>query len=224
MLFQRRITFFVEKMSIIITTQEKKSSYLSKNFYRKNTVVGMTIMPRPQSWLAIIMRIAYADPPYIGQSARHYKGKEVDHIALIKRLEKYDAWALSCSSPSLKYILPMCPRNARVAAWVKPFAFFKPKIWPTYAWEPIVFVPISARTRKPLAYKGRNTFDYVSCKPLGMTPEERKNIVVHGAKPDDFCQWLFSILNVQPTDRFTDLFHGSGRVKESWKKFQSTNQ
>lgn len=46
--------------------------------------------------------MAYADPPYIGQSARHYEDHpdyagEVDHSKLIERLliEYPDGWALS---------------------------------------------------------------------------------------------------------------------------------
>lgn len=41
------------------------------------------------------MRIAYADPPYIGQAKRHYRNDpsgipaaEVDHAALIAEMER----------------------------------------------------------------------------------------------------------------------------------------
>lgn len=45
------------------------------------------------------MRIAYADPPYIGQGYRYPEKEEVDHAQLIDRLVKnFDAWALSCST------------------------------------------------------------------------------------------------------------------------------
>lgn len=54
------------------------------------------------------MRVAYADPPYIGQSAKHYRNHpdyagEVDHLALIDRLvsEYPDGWALSLVHPEL---------------------------------------------------------------------------------------------------------------------------
>jgi len=57
------------------------------------------------------MRFAYADPPYMGQAKKHYSHDpncaEVDHAALIERLNAYDGWALSLSTPSLKHILPL---------------------------------------------------------------------------------------------------------------------
>jgi hypothetical protein len=86
---------------------------------------------------------AYADPPYIGQAKRHYADDpqcaEVDHAALIDNMcSRFDCWALSCSSPSLKEILEMCPPEVRIGAWVKPFAIFKPNVNPGYAWEPVI--------------------------------------------------------------------------------------
>ena len=54
------------------------------------------------------MRVAYADPPYIGQAHRHYRDHadfagEVDHRALIEKLNSdFDAWALSLSMKSLQ--------------------------------------------------------------------------------------------------------------------------
>ena len=84
------------------------------------------------------MRIAYADPPYVGQAKKRYGVPEIDVPWLIHQLEGYDGWALSASSPSLKYILSLCPDSARVMAWVKPFAIFKPNVNPAYAWEPVI--------------------------------------------------------------------------------------
>ena len=62
----------------------------------------------------------------------------VEHALLIAHLETFDAWALSCSSPSLPRILPLCPEDIRVMAWVKPFASFKKDVNPAYAWEPVI--------------------------------------------------------------------------------------
>src|ERR1043166_5967819 len=85
-----------------------------------------------------VLRFAYADPPYIGQARKHYGCEEIDHVELLRRLASYDGWALSCSSPSLREILPMCPETVRVMAWVKPFCAFKVNVNPAYAWEPII--------------------------------------------------------------------------------------
>lgn len=94
---------------------------------------------------------AYADPPYLGCCGlyEHYHGVDGTacwdrlgtHAALIERLrsEFPDGWALSCSSVSLRQLLPLCPDDVRVAAWVKPFAVFKPNVNPAYAWEPVIF-------------------------------------------------------------------------------------
>ena len=58
------------------------------------------------------MKFAYADPPYINQSKKHYKNHkdyagEVNHKELIDKLvQDYpDGWALSLSAVSLKEIL-----------------------------------------------------------------------------------------------------------------------
>lgn len=41
------------------------------------------------------MRVAYADPPYVGQSRKHYGGAEVNHRLLIAHLcdEFPDGWS-----------------------------------------------------------------------------------------------------------------------------------
>src|SRR5213594_889325 len=96
------------------------------------------------------MKFAYADPPYIGQAHRYKEKREVDHAALIRELVTNfpDGWALSCSSPSLRVLLPLCPSDIRIAAWVKPFAIFKPNVNPAYAWEPVLFRGGRKRTRQ----------------------------------------------------------------------------
>jgi hypothetical protein len=87
--------------------------------------------------------MAYADPPYPGQAFKHYGNHpdyagEVDHAALLEQLEDDypDGWALSTSSPALRDVLPLCPADVRVMAWVKPFAAFKKNVRVAYAWEP----------------------------------------------------------------------------------------
>jgi hypothetical protein len=98
------------------------------------------------------MRFAYADPPYIGQAKKHYSHDplcaEVNHTNLIQQLNEYDGWALSASSPSLRTILPLCPENVRIMAWVKPFCSFKVNVNPAYAWEPVIVCGGRKRTRQ----------------------------------------------------------------------------
>lgn len=162
------------------------------------------------------MRFAYADPPYIGQAARHYSADpncaEVDHAELIARLvaEFPDGWALSCSSPSLREILPLCPPDVRVMAWVKPFASFKPNVNPAYAWEPIIVRGGRKRERTQATVR-----DWVAA-----------NITLQrglsGAKPDGFCFWLFEVLGMGAGDELVDLYPGSGAVTRAWPRFLAT--
>ena len=152
------------------------------------------------------MKIAYADPPYIGCSHLYPEKQEVDHKALIAQLETYDAWALSCHSPSLRVLLPICPENIRVAAWVKPFAIFKPNVNPAYTWEPVLYKPL------PRARGVATVRDWLSANVT-----LRKGVV--GAKPPTFCYWLFELLGARGDDEFIDLYPGTGVVGECWKSW-----
>lgn len=166
------------------------------------------------------MRAAYADPPYIGMAKRFYSADpqcaEVDHRELISRLcDEYDAWALSLHSPALKTVLPMCPDDVRVMAWVKPFASYKPGVGVAYAWEPILVRLSRKRSRQQ-----RTVRDWVA---VNITLQ--RGLV--GAKPTALCYWLFSVLNLDPGDEFHDMYPGSGAVTkawEAWKQLHSTTQ
>jgi hypothetical protein len=155
------------------------------------------------------MRFCYADPPYLGCAKRYPEKQEVDHRELIGGLcEEYpDGWALSCHSPSLKTVLPMCPPDARVMAWVKPFCVYKPNVNPAYAWEPVILRGGRQRTRQQ-----RTERDWVSANIT-----LRKGMV--GVKPDEFSFWLFEVLNLEPEDEFVDLFPGSGAVTRAWERW-----
>lgn len=152
------------------------------------------------------MTFAYADPPYIGQAKKRYGREEVDHTELIGRLvgEFPDGWALSCSSPSLREILPLCPADVRVMAWVKPFCAFKVNVNPAYAWEPIIVRGGRKRTRQQPTVR-----DWVSANIT-----LKKGLC--GAKPTAFSFWLFQVLNAQPGDTLIDLFPGTGAVTAAW--------
>jgi hypothetical protein len=159
----------------------------------------------------VAMRVAYADPPYLGQGARHYGRPEWDqvdrHAQLITQLvdEYPDGWALSASSPSLRVLLPQCPVDVRIAAWVKPFCAFKRGVRPAYGWEPVIFrggrnrgAPVPAKGGRQLTPKDFHAASITL--QTGLT----------GAKPESFCRWVLWLLNVQPGDRVDDLFPGTG--------------
>lgn len=159
------------------------------------------------------MRFAYADPPYLGcgkklyghmhEAAADYDDPET-HRGLIARLcdEFPDGWAMSLHTPSLRTILPMCPEDCRVGAWVKPFAVFKPNV--AYAWEPVIFRGGRKRPREMPTV--RDWISEVITLKKGCP----------GAKPEAFSFWLFDLLNIQSTDEFVDLFPGSGQVGRAW--------
>jgi hypothetical protein len=157
------------------------------------------------------MRVAYADPPYIGQAKRHYNCAEIDHARLIARLndEFPDGWALSASSPSLKQILPLCPNDVRIAAWVKSFCAFKRGVRPAYAWEPVLFRG-GRNTNAPYPEKGGKQITPKDFIVLPITLQ--KGLV--GAKPEGVCRWILDLLNVQFGDEVVDLFPRTGIMCE----------
>lgn len=164
----------------------------------------------------MVMKFAYADPPYIGNAKRHYSHDpncaEVDHAALIARLESdYDGWALSCKSNAkeLAWLISLCKQDVRLGAWVKPFCSFKPNVNPAYAWEPIIFYSPVKRARTDLTVR-----DWVSAN---ITLQKG----VSGAKPIGFSLWLFEVLGMARDDQFHDLFYGSGAVSAAWRSWRA---
>lgn len=161
------------------------------------------------------MRCGYADPPYPG-CAHLYKAHpdyagEVDHHALLLELEaKYDGWLLHTSSPALLELAPFIPREARIMAWVKPFAAFKRNVSVAYAWEPVIVKAV----RKPLV-SGRCVMrDWVS---EGITMKRG----LTGAKPERVCHWAFEVLGLEPADELCDLFPGTGAVSKAWETWKA---
>lgn len=159
------------------------------------------------------MRIAYADPPYPGMSGFYkdhpdYAG-EVDHAELVERMEReYDGWVLHTASTTLKEVLNVCPDDARIGAWVKPFASFKKNVTVAYAWEPVIF---RGGRRRPIDQP--TVRDWCA---EGITL--RRGLV--GAKPEAVCHWLFEVMGMQPDDELHDLFPGSGAVSRAWESWR----
>lgn len=166
----------------------------------------------------LIMKAAYADPPYLGCGKKHYGKMHAaaadyddpkEHKKLIEKLcDEFDCWALSLHEPSLRMILSFCPVNVRVASWVKPFAAFKPNVTNAYSWEPVIFKFGRYRTRDQMTWR-----DHIS-EPITMKRG------FPGAKPEKFCFWVFDGLNLCPNDEFIDLFPGSGAVGAAWSKWR----
>lgn len=163
------------------------------------------------------MRFAYADPPYVGQSKRHY-GKhkdyagEVDHEDLINRLEReYDGWALSLSMKSLPMIIKLCPSDILTLAWFKPIA---PPLGDhrRYSWEPVLL--------KPLRHYGPGYVPtaVIATQP-GFTFRETPETHVIGEKPEKFAHWVFASAGLLKTDIMDDVFPGSGAMSKAWETY-----
>jgi len=164
------------------------------------------------------MKCAYADPPYLGcgklfkkqHAEAHIWDNPETHRLLIQQLcdEYPDGWAMSCSSPSLRVLLPMTPDDCRIGAWVKPFCIFKPNVGVAYAWEPVIFRGGRKRTRQQPTVR-----DWVS-----------ENITLKkgltGAKPPKFAQWVFSVLNLTRRDSLVDLFPGTNAISDAWEQHE----
>lgn len=163
------------------------------------------------------MKIAYADPPYIG-CAHLYKDHadfagEVDHAELIARLQDdYDGWVLhaSATAESMATLAPLVKScGARWMAWHKPFAAFKRNVSVAWAWEPVIVKP----ARKPVVSKRLVMRDWIA-EPITM----KRGLT--GAKPEKVCHWAFEMVGAHPDDDLDDLFPGTGAVSEAWRTWR----
>jgi hypothetical protein len=162
--------------------------------------------------------IGYADPPYPGQSAKHYADHpdyagEVDHLELLTRLDRdYDGWLLHTSSVALTGVLVAAANlglsGYRVMAWVKTFAAFKANVSVAYAWEPVLVKPV----RKPTVTHRLVMRDWIA-EPITL----QRGLT--GAKPDAVCRWCFEVLGANPTDDLHDLYPGTGAVTTAWQSW-----
>lgn len=165
------------------------------------------------------MRIAYADPPYIGQ-AKLYKDHqdyagEVDHSELAVALLMYDGWILHSSTPAMydveTHLRAAGHEEFRRAAWVKPFAAFKRNVSVAYAWEP-VFVKAARKpvVRKEMGFVYRDWIAEPITLKRGLT----------GAKPEKVVHWLLELAGADPDDYLHDMYPGTGAVTRAWESWR----
>jgi hypothetical protein len=167
------------------------------------------------------MRIALADPPYLGRAARWYgltgrgsgggrhrpdghpAAAEWDrperHLELVAQLrEEFDAWAVAACPASLPVYLSAAPR-ARVMIWRRRNAP------PSGArvrscWEPVIL-----ETPRRAQGTGHSMDDVLDAAG--------PRIGFAGAKPAAWTRWVLDAIGYDAaTDEVTDLFAGSGRV------------
>lgn len=189
------------------------------------------------------MKFAYADPPYLGTAARTY-GKihpeaaayddPETHRRLFERLadEFPDGWALSLNEPSLRTLLPMAPAGVRVGCWISQRPKFPPSATIGRHWEPVIWHggrkgPRRARDFVLTIHGGavrsetervgeRATAGKMDARYHRRVREER---FTFGAKPREFCFWIFELLGARAGDELCDLFPGSGAVASAWAEF-----
>jgi len=165
--------------------------------------------PAPTPIADSVRRLAYADPPYPGQARSRYNGTEVDHAALIERLDlEFDGWALSTSASALRDIWNLAP-HARCAAWVKTYAV---NGWSRvrWSWEPVLFVT----DRKGLRPGERSDVwdSLVSAPNCAVGSWSEVPGKGGGSKPYEFVRWMLELLDFRPGDELVDIFPGSGAV------------
>lgn len=170
------------------------------------------------------MIVAYADPPYPGQSKRHYGehpdyAGEVDHRELLNRLETEfpDGWALSTSTPALGHVLSLCPdvklaSELRVCVWRRQ-PIPRPPARVMWSWEPVI-----VRTRH---WRQRAAHDFVTDCQFASQPHGFLGNTITGQKPKAFCYWVFDLLGAGPDDEVVDLFPGSGAVGHAWDAWRN---
>ncbi len=173
------------------------------------------------------MRLAYADPPYLGccglYGHHHPDGRcwndPETHRLLLDSLESFDGFALHASVPSLSTILPMFSGrdDFRVMAWVKPFAAFKRNVSVAYAWEPVIV----RAARKPVVtgrVVSRDFIEEIEAAAVRESITMRRGLT--GAKPEKVCMWAFEMMGAEHSDYLVDLFPGSGAIGRAWEKWQ----
>jgi hypothetical protein len=165
-------------------------------------------------------RMAYADPPYLGQSERLYGDHpdyagEVDHADLVSDLlARYpDGWALSTSLKALPTVLRLCPERVLVGCWTKKATSPPMGDGRMYSWEPVIFCDTpNPRTPTPL-----------HCDALAeqFTFRAKVDGYVVGRKPRGFCYWLFDAMGLGHDDELVDMFPGSGAIGEAWQAWRA---
>ena len=187
------------------------------------------------------MRLAIADPPYLGRANRYYgdgcgygygegradshpeasKWDSVEtHWQLVDELEaNYDGWAIALSVHSLSQYLTKIETDSRngirVMAWHKPASVPSGNRVGSY-WEPVIVrIPAS---RKGWG-KGKKTKDVLIANP--------NRIGFVGSKPIEWTYWILDVLGYEQGDEVIDLFNGSGAVNKAIQQYereQSGNQ
>lgn len=174
------------------------------------------------------MKLAIADPPYLGRAHRYYgiggyanghgEGRADEHPAaaewdnperhtrLVRQLQQdYDAWAIAMTIHSIGVYAAAVNLDSRTGyrfgAWVKPRSNPSGSRIAT-SWEPVLFHIPQERRRYD---SGSYVNDHLVTAAGGAA--------FMGAKPATWTRWVLDVLGYDPqTDTVDDLFPGSGSV------------
>lgn len=171
--------------------------------------------------LRLLMKLGYADPPYLGcgtlYASHHADALAWDdpatHARLVEQLQdEFDGWVLhgSATPASIALYGSLVEKTgARWCSWVKQFAAFKRNVPVAYAWEPVIIKAV----RKPVVSKRLVMRDWIMC-PITM----RRGLT--GAKPEPVVHWALELAAMRPDDELDDLFPGTGAVTKAWRSWQ----
>jgi hypothetical protein len=181
------------------------------------------------------LKLAIADPPYLGRANRWYgdgcgdgyglgradshpEAKKWDdpkaHIELVHDLNNnFDSWAIAMTVHSLSTYLSVIDTDSRngirVMSWIKPAAVTSGSRV-TNSWEPVI-VKIAKERRG--WNSGVHIKDYLSAAPM------RSGFI--GAKPEAWTHWVLDAMGYTEGDELTDIFAGSGAVTHALNSYRS---
>jgi hypothetical protein len=168
--------------------------------------------------------LIYADPPYANCRFRYARGNgsrqwgrhaRADFIrklvALMDSLRSAEGvCAVSMSSNELR-LLYLFPTEARVMPWVKPYAPFRPHVWPCYAWEPLVVWGKMPGRKEQLEAKTPHDW-------LMLSPQVPKKGGHETPKPLGFAEWVINMTLGPRRGNVLELFAGTCPVASTAEK------
>lgn len=175
--------------------------------------------------------LVYADPPYANCRFKYARKEKASRqwginarsdymrelVARMEYLRAPDgAAALSMATPELR-LLPLFPSGARVLAWVKEWSQFRPGVWPTFAWEPLIVWGKRASWRedggliRSVKRPAGVPFDWISLNPTSRRGQRKHET----QKPDGFGDWVIDVTLGNRKMPVCELFAGTAPISRA---------
>ena len=163
--------------------------------------------------------LVYADPPYANcrfkyarrnNSRQWGKNARTDYMReLIARMEQLrhedGIAAMSMTSNEALRLGYLFPTNARQFSWTKPYAPFRPHVYPCYAWEPVVAWGKFCGREEQKASKTPHDW-------LSLSPRVPKKGGHETPKPVPFAEWVLNLTLGPRRGPVIELFSGTSPV------------